>query len=41
MNSAQNRKSITEDMHLEAEAAISVFSYKTPEKIMNAKIFDK
>ena len=38
MNSAQNRITITEDMHLEAEAAISVFSYKTPEKINKAKI---
>ncbi len=38
MNSAQNRIAITEDMHLGAEAAISVFSYKTPEKINKAKI---
>ena len=38
MNKAQDRKAVTEEMHLEAEAAISLFSYKTPEKLNKAKI---
>ena len=38
MSNLKDRMAITEDMHLKAEADISVFSYKKPEKPDKTKI---
>ena len=38
MMSTQARKAITEEMHLDAEAAILAFSYKSPEKLTRPKM---
>lgn len=37
MTTTQPSKTIPEDLHLEAEAAISTFSYKSPEKLTRSK----
>lgn len=37
MTSTETRKTISEDTHLKAEAAISSFSYKSPEKMTRTK----
>ena len=38
MTSPVARKAISEEIHLDAEAAISTFSYKSPEKLTRPKV---